>query len=85
MQCFQRYNQSSSSCSFAMSVIFTLSILFYLLVFQHLTYADQQFPFKKLQNYGNVWKSKMQTEITAKTAVECGIFCVENEVIVVSE
>ena len=67
-----------------MTMIRMLPILFHLLVCPHLTYADQQTLFKKLQNFGNVWKSKMQNEIVAKTAGECAIFCVKNQVIVIS-
>ena len=62
-----------------------LPILFDLLVCPHLTYADQQTLFKKLQNFGNVWKSKMQNEIVVnETAGEYAIFCVKNQVIVIS-
>ena len=65
-----------------MTVIFMLFILFHLLVCSHLAYADQQTRFKKLKNYGDVWKPKMQNEIVTKTAGECAIFCVKDQVIV---
>ena len=65
----------------SMAVTCILCILFHLIVCPYSTYADQQTLFKKLHNYGNIWKSKMQTEVAANTSAgACAIFCVKSQV-----
>ena len=51
-----------------------------LLLYLQLAYASQQTLFKKSQTLKNVWKTKMQRKTVAKTASECAIFCVKEEV-----
>ena len=60
-----------------MTEIRKLSIL---LLYLQLAYASQQTLFKKSQTLKNIWKPKMQRETVAKTASECAIFCVKEEV-----
>ena len=60
-----------------MTEIRKLSIL---LLYLQLAYASQQTLFKKSQTLKNIWKPKMQREAVAKTASECAIFCVKEEV-----
>ena len=56
-------------------------ILFHLIVCPYSTYAEQQTLFKKLQNHGDLWKSKMQTEVAAITSSSaCAIFCAKSQV-----
>ena len=58
-----------------------LTMLVHLLMCLHLAHANQQKLFKKTQKFGNIWKSNMQSEIAAKSANECAIFCVKDQVI----